>query len=231
MKIYHSTCAYNKNFGDILAPYIVNKLTNHKVEWSKVEHSEAVIIGSIMEHLPKKYKGIVAGIGSARSSTRKDLREANVLALRGELTKQHVITNNTNIILADPGLLAPKVVNIANIRKQYDVGVILHYADKNFKPEPQHHVIDITSGIENVIIEAAKCEKIITSSLHGLILADSLGLEKKWVLYDRVQGRGFKFKDYSTSVKQNINPNVWGKVSTNIVEEKQGQLLEMFKCL
>lgn len=231
MKIYHSTCAYNKNFGDILGPYIVEKLTTHNVEFAKAGDSDAVIVGSIMEHLPRNYNGIVAGIGAARNSTRRDLRQAKVLALRGELTKHHIRTVDRNILLADPGLIAPNVVDVSNVDKKHDIGVILHYADRNFKPEAHHHVIDITSGIENVITEAAKCERIITSSLHGLILADSLGIKRKWVLYDRVQGGGFKFRDYGTSIKQNIMPNVWLKANFNIVEEKQGKLLEMFKCL
>lgn len=231
MKIYHSTCAYNKNFGDILAPYIVEKLTKYNVEWAKASESDAVFIGSIMEHLPAQYTGIVAGIGSARSSTRKDLTQAKVLALRGELTKSITKINEKKVLLADPGLIAPNVVDVSNVDKKYDIGVILHYADRNFKPEPQHHIISITSGIENVITEASKCERIITSSLHGLILADSLGLKRKWVLYDRVQGNGFKFRDYATSIKENIHPNVWSKANKNIIEEKQGQLLEMFKCL
>lgn len=36
MKIYHSTCAGNRNFGDILGPYIINKLTKHDVEYAGV---------------------------------------------------------------------------------------------------------------------------------------------------------------------------------------------------
>lgn len=62
MKIYHSTCAGNRNFGDILGPYIINKLTKHDVEYADVEQADGVIIGSIMEHLPEHYEGIVAGV-------------------------------------------------------------------------------------------------------------------------------------------------------------------------
>jgi pyruvyltransferase len=231
MKIYHSKCAGNKNFGDILGPYIVEKLSQKNVIFSEVEQSEAVIIGSILEHLPQHYKGIVAGIGVARSSTRKDLSKAKVLALRGEHTLNAVNTNQSNILLADPGLLAPYVVDVSNVKKQHKTGVILHYADKQFKKTDEDYVIDILSGIENVITEAAKCEKIITSSLHGLILADSLNIERKWVLYDRVQGGGYKFKDYASSIKETLTPDVWCKADFNLVEEKQEKLLELFKCL
>lgn len=229
MKIYHSTCAYNKNFGDILGPYIIEKLYNKKTTHTIAEESEAVIIGSILEHLPKQYKGIVAGIGAARKTTIKDLTKAKIIALRGELTlKNNVKTNQKNIILADPGLLAPKIVNIENIKKEYKTGLILHYADRNNKPKKHQHIIDITSGIENIIVEAAKCEKIETSSLHGLILADSLKIERKWLLYDNVQGAGYKFLDYSTSIKTNIEPNKWLKADEIIIEEKQQQLIEAF---
>jgi len=226
MKTYWCKCAYNKNFGDVLGPYLVEKLTSHKVEWCKASESEIVVVGSIGEHLPKQYSGIVAGIGLGKHNTKLDLSKANVLALRGPLTFLYSKTEQ-NPVLADPGLLASEFVD--DVKKEHSVGTILHYGDKFNKPEG--YVIDVTQPIETVIKEAAKCEKIITSSLHGLILADSLNIPRKWIRYPRVQGSGFKFYDYSLSLGMHIKPNEWMEAPATLVESKKQQLKEVFKCL
>lgn len=232
MKIYHSTCANNKNFGDILGPYIVEKLTNHTVEYAEPAQSDAVIIGSILEHLPEHYKGIVAGIGVAKSFTRKNLMGANVRALRGPYTLKKVqVRSPKKILLADPGLLAPFVVDVSNVEKEYKYGVINHYNDKTIPNVEEANIINITSGIEHVITEAAKCENIIASSLHGIILADSLMIPRKWAMFDRVQGRGLKFTDYNASVDLKPLRNVWQQPDEILVKRKQEKLLELFTCL
>jgi pyruvyltransferase len=231
MKIYHWSGAHNKNFGDILGPYLVKKLTEHNVEWAKPENSDAVIIGSIMEHLPQQYKGTVAGIGIASSNTKKDLTQAKVLAVRGKFTLNNIQTVDKNIILGDPGLLAPIAYNVDNVSKEYKYGMILHYNDKQNQPKENYNVIDIKSGIENIITEAAKCEKIITSSLHGLILADSLFLPRKWLSFNKIQRKGLKFSDYASSIDMPIYKNTWQTADTKIIKQKQQQLLEMLECL
>ena len=58
-----------------------------------------------------------------------------------------------------------------------------------------------------VIHEIAKCEHILSSSLHGLVVADALGIPNGWIkLSDRVVGDGFKFKDYGTAIKRKHSP-------------------------
>ena len=226
MKTYWSKCAYNKNFGDQLGPYILEKYTGHKPVWTKAHESKIVVVGSIAEHLPEQYKGIVAGIGLASKTTKKDFSKANVLALRGPLTDLRVISNQIPI-LADPGLLASEFVE--EQEKEHNVGVILHYADRS--NQIPGHQIKTTDPIETVIEQAAKCKQIVSSSLHGIILADSLGIPRKWVKYARIQGEGFKFYDYSLSLGLHIKPNEWVLAPQKVVETKKRELKEMFQCL
>jgi pyruvyltransferase len=227
--VYWWRGAGNKNFGDVLGPELVKKFSRYDVEWAAPEDSELVVIGSILEHLPKGYGGTVAGIGVAHRKTRKSLESANVLALRGMLTWEATGIKSVPL-LADPGLIAPDLINKMP-EKEYEVGVISHYSDNSFQAGPRDLVIDIRDPIEDVIINAAKCKKIVASSLHGLILADALGLPRMWKKYSRVQGAGYKFHDYASSLDQSIRSNVWITAPEKIVKEKQDALREMFSCL
>jgi pyruvyltransferase len=229
IEMYWWNGAYNKNFGDILGPYLVNKFTNKNSVWVPANESRLVTIGSILEHLPEKYNGTVAGIGVANSYTSKNLEDANVLALRGKLTVRASKVKN-NPLLADPGLLAVDILK-DRPEKEYDFGIIPHYADSNKRDYPNSLHINVFDPPEKIINDAAKCKKIITSSLHGLILADSLGLPRMWVRYKNVQGNGYKFFDYASSFDQNIKTNMWISAPQKQVKEKQEALREIFSCL
>jgi pyruvyltransferase len=219
----------NTNFGDVLGPALFEHFTGKKAIWTPTEDSDLVIIGSIMEHIKYPYFGTVAGIGVANKRTTADLSAANVLALRGELTLERTVVSGQPL-LADPGLLATDLL-INRPPVSYSLGVIAHHADRTLAVPPNALSINIRGPISQVITEAAQCSKIVTSSLHGLILADALGIPRMWKSFSRVQGVGFKFHDYASSLGMTIRPGTWDLADKNVVEKKQDQLREMFSCL
>jgi len=125
-----------------------------------------------------------------------------------------LIKNNIDCpeIYGDPVLLLPRFYK-PNINKEYKLGVIIHYIDKKWfglnignKNVLQ---IDIQSGFYNVITQVLKCEKIISSSLHGLILADAYGIPAMWLkVTDKVEGAELKFNDYFMSVGRPKNIHI-----------------------
>ena len=58
-------------------------------------------------------------------------------------------------------------------------------------------IIQATGQVQNVIQSICLCKKIISSSLHGIIVAESYGIPATWLeISGMVEGYGFKFYDY-----------------------------------
>lgn len=117
-----------------------------------------------------------------------------------------------NAVLGDPGLLASYLIDKDKIEKKYKLGIIPHYVDKahealdkQLKNVKNSKVIDVQNNPYSVLQEIAECEVIVSSSLHGLIVADSLGIPNQWCVFsDKLKGGEFKFRDYY-SVYENIS--------------------------
>ena len=192
------------NFGDQLTRYFIERLTGYEARYALPNVAPMFGCGSIVEVIPKDYTGMILGSGLMFEETvRRDLRGADVRALRGPLTAERIGIEAT---LGDLGLLFSLFK--PDIQKVYRVGTIPHYATNDLR-DPEHHFIGITAPIDDVVSEAAKCERIVSSSLHGIILADALGIENMWIKDDRVLGDGFKFRDYAASLGEKIEPGVW----------------------
>jgi glycosyltransferase involved in cell wall biosynthesis len=141
-----------------------------------------------------------------------------IYALRGFLSKARceklLNTKLNNIALGDPALLLNKIIDYKNIDKIYDVGVIPHYHDKdninlqNIKlTKYKIKIIDISGETEKVINDIASCKVILSSAMHGLIVADAFLIPNKWIeLSDKVYGNGYKFLDYYSVFNNISNP-------------------------
>ena len=107
--------------------------------------------------------------------------------------------------LADPGLLASLLVPTQ--KKKYDIGLIPHYVDAReecFQEMKNHYPNSILINVQDdpisVIETIGQCKSVLSTNLHGLILADSFGIPNHWcVCSDRILGKGYKFRDYYSS--------------------------------
>lgn len=193
------------NFGDLFTPVLLKQLGLTPVH-SQVGLAEVVSTGSILDELQEDYSGYILGSG-LRMDTVRIFKQAKVLAVRGALTRDRIGAPQSTL-LGDPGLLASTLLKKRS-SKQYTLGLIPHYVDK--RDERIHKisrryskeilVIDVERQPVKVIADLDKCDYILSSSLHGLIVADSLGIPNAWLhLSDGVVGNGFKFHDYASAL-------------------------------
>lgn len=200
------------NWGDVLNPILIQNISGKEpvfVDEIINLKNEPVysVVGSILGlHANKNL--IVWGSGFISSSSQFKEIPRKICAVRGPLTRDSIIKQNIECpeIYGDPALLYPLFYKPV-VNKKYQLGIIPHYIDQknsilnNFKDNPEVLIIDITAGINEVVDNICMCERIASSSLHGVIVADAYRIPSIWIEFsNKVLGSGFKFFDYFMSV-------------------------------
>lgn len=204
------------NFGDALNKTMLHilgckniVLTNAIVDKC---NSNLLMIGSSI-HLSDE-NTIIWGAGCISPEHLPKCKPNKIMAVRGPLTREVLIKNNIDCpeIYGDPALLLPYIYNCVRSQNKYQIGIIPHYTEKNhaiiqkLKKRKDILIIDIEIGAnyKKLINQMLACKYIISSSLHGLIVADAYNIPNAWCEFsDKVVGQGFKFKDYFASVGRN----------------------------
>src|SRR5699024_7037980 len=136
-----------------------------------------------------------------------DHTELEALAVRGTRTAARVTPRDgQEPALGDPGLLAPLFLD-GPVRKRYARGVIPHYkaAASPFVAAMRAlgqdvRIIDVGWTPQEVAREIAACDAVISSSLHGLIFSDALGVPNLHMrLGGKIGGGLYKFRDYHSA--------------------------------
>ena len=195
-----------KNFGDLLTPELILAYGYTPLE-TPTQYAAIIGVGSLIEMVPKNYTGIILGTGLI-SNTQIVLEHAKFAAVRGELTKRN-LGLPSQIATGDLGLLAKKLIKNKPTKKRYTVGLIPHFIDKSHPWISKTKdflgdsccIINVQDSARSVIQQAAQCDLIVSSSLHGIIVSDALNIKNVWVeLSNKVIGAGFKFWDYNSAI-------------------------------
>lgn len=215
------------NFGDLLTPCLLRNYGYSPILLPP-EECHFISTGSILQLLPGDYSGMIFGSGLISPEHARPYPNAFIAAVRGALTKE-LIQAPKNTILGDPGLLACGLLKRSE-QKKFELGIVPHYVDA---ADPRVHniarryakevrIIDVKRSPHQVIREIDNCSHILSSSLHGVVVADSLGIPNGWlVLSDQVDGQGFKFRDYYSA---------YGATCTPVTISGNEKLRELMGC-
>ncbi len=183
------------NYGDVLTPYLCQRL-GIKCIYSPRKNAQAIMVGSIANHaLPGMN---VFGSGFIR---RNDIvcPEAKYHWVRGPISRQMIIDSGGDApeLYGDAALLLPDLIKEST--KVHDIGFVPHHVD--FKRVNGFKVNLQKGSIENITKSITSCRKVISSSLHGIIVAHAYGIPAAWIkLSDELSGDGMKFHDHYESV-------------------------------
>lgn len=206
----------NKNWGDIINGFLFEKLAGIKPQRFPMggpptpkENPVLLMAGSVLPMADANTgvwgTGFIAEGGNCRQKPLK------VYAVRGPLTREWLLKRKIPCpeVYGDPALVFPRFYKSQSL-VQYELGIIPHYVDQQHpwvlkaKQDPRVKFIDILTDeprITNFIDEVCSCRRILSSSLHGVIIADAYQIPSLWIEFsNKVLGNGFKFRDYFMSV-------------------------------
>lgn len=192
------------NLGDVLTPVLLKKLG---VNVRRAPRSKAQLlgIGSIIRFA--RPGQMVWGSGAMRETDRPS-PDARYLAVRGPLTREVVLKSGGECpeVYGDPALLLPSVYN-PPVEKRHEIGVVPHYIDRGLVRTDLPMINPLRADPLEVVDEIRACHAILSSSLHGIIVAHAYGIPAAWVRFgDRLDGDDIKFRDYAASVGIELVP-------------------------
>ncbi|MBS7577279.1 MULTISPECIES: polysaccharide pyruvyl transferase family protein [unclassified Enterococcus] len=206
------------NFGDELGADIIQRLFRKKVELyasSSIDNHikyDLISVGSILDFFMKvDYPLNIWGSGMMLDYQKtEDNNNLTFHAVRGEITRKQLGSKWQNIALGDPGLLC-SLIYTNEVEKLDKIGIILHFSDEkqslmdkvNSESE-KYLLISVKQEPEKVADLIKQCKLILSSSLHGLIVADSFGIPNIHVPLSNLNGNGGKygnkFLDYYSAI-------------------------------
>lgn len=220
------------NFGDLLTPLLMSHFADLEVTWAPVAEAGFVCVGSVLEHLPPGWTGTVIGSGRLKPDSQIDLSRARVMALRGPLTAKGAKARGS-FAIGDAGLLADELVTV---EKKHELGIVPHWSDTTLEHRPEFKrynpvIIRPSEDPLEVIRKIGECRKIISSSLHGIIVADAFGIPRRIEMTERFakEGGDFKFRDHCAAISIPFKVGVTQEPSRYKVQDRQHELFDVFE--
>lgn len=197
------------NVGDNYGPKVVQYLSGMGVSARNLNISDEVnvmlSVGSYIQHA--KSRGLVWGTGTVAPLTYKQqvsLTKSLFIGVRGPRTRESILLKygiNPQVV-GDPGLLVT-YSHPSALKKSTKLGFVIHAADLPWfvKHYPNAYIIPNNITFEDYIERLTCCEFIVSSSLHGLIMAHSYGIPCAVIrIGSNIKGEDFKFIDYMQSI-------------------------------
>jgi pyruvyltransferase len=208
-----------RNWGDAINPALVEFISGETVQSVDIDARALLplprdpradtlyaVVGSIVHHAD--CQTIIWGAGLQSAGIGPKQPPKGVHAVRGPLTAAELRRQGVDCpdVYGDPVLLLPRYYRPEG-RKRYRLGIIPHFSDQadtkmaRYAASDEVKIIDIRGGLWSTVNQVCECEHVVSTSLHGLILADAYGIPNAWAkLGDDIPGGTFKFNDYYRAI-------------------------------
>ena len=169
-----------------------------------------VSIGSVLSFVGSG-KTIVWGTGFMNedcvSALLQKSAKLDVRAVRGPLTRNKLVSAGYICpeVYGDPAILLPLFYNPMVQKISGKVVIIPHHSKLGKYAHQYDNVLDTyTNDWHKFVLEIKSAEKVISSSLHGIILAESYGIPCVWL--NDIPDSPFKYEDYYQSTGRCVYP-------------------------
>ena len=165
---------------------------------------------------------------------RKPFRKLDIRCVRGPLTQKTLenLGHSCPQVYGDPAVLLPLMYKpLENeIDKKRDYVIISHYqTERGVKEDiPTDNFLSMnTTEYKAVIDKICSAEKVVSSSLHGIILAEAYGVPAVF-FQDRPARFNYKYEDWYASTGREMKiPKIGWKAALDSEAYKIPELLEM----
>ena len=175
------------NFGDLLGPVVVRRMLERAAvpEGSAVRDARLLTVGSVLRLARAGDVVWGTGVNGKSLDAAYDLDDLDVRAVRGPRTQAFLAGRGVDVpaVHGDPGLLVGRLWTREELRGDEPtrpVTITPNLHDSHlYRRDPR--ALDPQSGLARCVRLIAASELVVGSSLHGIVIAESLGIPARLV--------------------------------------------------
>lgn len=213
---------HRHNFGDYLSFWLVRKLSRNPVRLvDESARQKLLAIGSVLGMA--RDGDVIWGSGARDESTSPGFSTARIQAVRGPLTANLLYlrglinrSERERLPLFDPAVLVALLPEFSfrRARPTYRVAILPHWSELTavksvLSRMPAAEAPEILSPLWHPLELArkmARCSRVLTSSLHAVIVCESLGIPVVPYRLPQLKEPLFKYEDYFEATGRRLPP-------------------------
>lgn len=200
------------NFGDTIGPWLVSAMTGLRPvnsRWVRKDGPALFTVGSVIGHIqvPGEHiwgSGLIGRPGPTKLKQLREATPAKIHAVRGKWTRGVLVEElgwPVPEVYGDPALLLPRYYEASAAKVEGKIALVPHYKHKQDFVGlscPNAVLVDVADGLESVVDQISTASVVMSTSLHGLIIAQAYGVPWVWIRIEDKQlgGDTFKFEDF-----------------------------------
>ena len=174
----------SNNLGDTLSPVVVNYMLglrniNPDTKIDKKKHLYA--IGSVLTAGIQDATVWGSGVLNAKLTYRLEKRKLDVRAVRGPVTRAILIDYGYSVpeVYGDPAIIMPEIYKAVPLKNKKKYGLITHKDYILNEKYEENKIVQLnihTDDYQKFLDQLVSVDVVISSSLHGIILAEAYGV-------------------------------------------------------
>lgn len=212
---------HQTNFGDQVAPWLLEMITGrpaHNVIGEPLSEYGLMSVGSIVTDMNRPGlsiwgSGLISEPSPSAVDRLKTRRPSAIHAVRGQLTRDRLIRHlgwEVPEVYGDPALLLPRFFRPDRVEEDNRRPVVVpHYAHNSMVESAltgvDLQIVNVKNPVEKVVAAIANSEAVVSTSLHGIIIAHAYEVPWTWLRIGdkKLVGDQFKFEDFFSLLSRN----------------------------